>query len=641
MSLADGIDTAVKATHCGMCKIDFLGTGLCPAGKQHGYVAYWPEGRMEIIKALHEKRIQPTKKLVDIVESCTLCGICDHQCHFITNLRPTIVQKALKEYVKNLNKNDIQTVASEPLLKELQTIVGTKWATNDPVILTAYQKTILSSNIRPQTYVVMPNSTEEIAQIIKVANKHQIPFLPRGNGTFLSVALRTLLANSIGLQKGIILDLNRMKTISIDPDTWTARVGPGVSAFELQKAAKKYKMRAMVGEAEANICVNVKTFGIISTWGNAYGWGADNFIDVELVTREGDIIHQSDKNIENLYAADHGIASLTLTPQHIVTEMTIKLHPVFDDEEAVFIPFEHFDDAVEFAHNLAHRNKGISLAVLSSKYFSDFICPTDKIARDFEYIMRNYLHLNYIVDVICDSHDKKYIEQHAEVTIPADMMKTFVLGSPSFAALKDSELLKMIAEEENPLKTVFSGPMKNHIKNALKASPEQIAQVFDADLRDFFTTVYAKPEMTDPIWLHEFRILPSRMMRQHMFMVRGGYMKAKKDLIIKAHDIVKEVGDKYQLENAMGFISFIDNGKIAFLEYDYYYDHTNPDQYQRLNQAIVESLQKKLTLDGFLSIEYVFHKGLHRKEHVFYPFPKGCTSEELELFDQMVQQIVS
>ena len=177
-------------------------------------------------------------------------------------------------------------------------------------------------------------------------------------------------------------------------------------------------------------------------------------------------------------------------------------------------------------------------------------------------------------------------------------------------------------------------------KMILHPSPEQIGAAFDPDLKDFFTTLYNKPEMTNPIWLHEFRILPSRMLRQRMFMVRGGFMTAQKDVILKAYETLKEVGDKYHKEHDLGFISFLDSGKIAFLEYDYYYDHTKPEEIQNLNQSIIESLTKELTIDGYLPIEFSFHKGLYRKEQVFYPFPKGLTTEELQQFGHMVQQVV-
>jgi len=635
------MQTANTETHCGMCRLDYLGTGVCPSGKKYGFVAFWPQGRIEIYRALQNKTLKPTQKLIDIADTCTLCGTCDKQCFFITNRRPMIVQKALKEYVNKLDKHTIEKTPLDPILKELQKIVGEQWATNDPVILSAYNKTIFTPNPSTHAYVVMPKTTKEVSKIIKLANSNNLPYLPRGNGTFLSVALQTLLAGPVGISKGIILDMSRMNKITLNNDSTTATIQAGVTAFDLQKTAAKQNKRILVGEAEAYLCVNILSFGIISTWGNTYGWGADNYTDVELVDAKGNILHHNGDTLINPYATNHGPTSLTLHPENIVTAMTIKLHPKSTNEYAMFIPFDTLEDAVKFSLDLARKNIGISLAILSSKYFSDFICPTNKIAHSFEHIITKYFHINYLVDIICSSKDKAYVEKHADFIIDEPMMKMFVLSTPKLASMKDSEFIKKIAQKDDPLKSLFKGRIKRMItKMVLNPSPEQIGAAFDKDLKDFFTALYKKPEMTNSIWLHEFRILPSRMLRQRMFMVRGGFMKAQKDIILKAYEILKEVGDKYLKEHALGFVSYLDSGKIAFLEYDYYYDHTNPNEQQNLNPSIVESLTKELTIEGYLPIEFSFHKGLYKKEQVFYPFPKGLNNEELNQFGQMIQQIV-
>ena len=633
--------TTNTETHCAMCRLDFLGIGVCPSGKKHGFVAYWPQGRIEIYRALQNGTLTPTQQLIDIVDTCTLCGVCDKLCSFITNRRPMIVLNALKEYVEGLDKHILQKTPSDHILKELQHIVGNQWATNDPVILTAYNKTILTTTPSSHAYVVLPKTTREVSDIIKVANANNLPYLPRGNGTFLSVALQTLLARPVGISKGIIIDMSRMNSITLNKDSTTATIQAGVTAFDLQKTAASRNKRILVAEADAYLCANVLSFGIISTWGNTYGWGADNYTDVELVDAKGNIFHHTGDTLINPFATNHGPTSLTLHPANIVTAMTIKLHPKSADEHAMLLPFDSLEDAVDFSLDLARNNIGLSLAVLSSKYFSDFICPTNDIAHSFEYIITKYFHINYLVDIICDSKDKRYVENHADVIIDEDMMKTFVLSTPKLASMKDSKFLNKIAQKDNPLKTLFLGRMKLMVtKMILHPSPEQIGAAFDPDLKDFFTTLYNKPEMTNPIWLHEFRILPSRMLRQRMFMVRGGFMTAQKDVILKAYETLKEVGDKYHKEHDLGFISFLDSGKIAFLEYDYYYDHTKPEEIQNLNQSIIESLTKELTIDGYLPIEFSFHKGLYRKEQVFYPFPKGLTTEELQQFGHMVQQVV-
>ncbi|MDP2959227.1 MAG: hypothetical protein Q8N53_22585, partial [Longimicrobiales bacterium] len=45
---------AAQCRHYAMCKIDYLGTGLCPAGVEKPYVSYFPQGRMDLCHALSE-----------------------------------------------------------------------------------------------------------------------------------------------------------------------------------------------------------------------------------------------------------------------------------------------------------------------------------------------------------------------------------------------------------------------------------------------------------------------------------------------------------------------------------------------------------------------------------------------------------
>jgi hypothetical protein len=603
-------------------------------------MAYWPCGRNELFRALRDKRITPTKRIKEIVDACTLCGSCDKQCNFVTNLQPTIVQKALKEYVAKLDVHSLPEAKSDAVLKELQSAIGAEWATNDPTILCTYTNTIHMGNSYDGVYVTLPRTAEDVAKIVAIANKHNLPALPRGNGTFFVLGIKTLLANPIGMRKGIIIDTIRMKDIKVDPVSQTATVQAGVTAFELQQAALAHGLRACVGEADAGICVNVATFGIISTWGNAYGWGADLFTDAQVVDQAGTLMRFSDPAISNLYASPHGMTALTMKPSLIITEMTIKLHQIQKDEQAVFVPYERLEDALSFAMDLARRRVGVSLTLLSSRYFADFVSPNQEIAQRFEYILKTHLKTNYFVDIICDSRDRTYIDKHAHVVIDTPMLKTLILSTPTLAAFKDNPLLKSIEQEDDPMKAVFAGPLKKLLIDALHASPEQIAKTYPPELRDFYTQLYSRPEMTDPIWLHEHRILSTRIMRQRMFINRGGYLRADKKLILTVHNLIEQVGKKYGLDQALGYICFIDDGKIAFIEYDYYYDHNDPKNIERLNGALVESLFGELTLGGILPMEYTMHKGLHRKEHVFYPFPKGLTPQELQTLQGIVQQIV-
>src|SRR5512136_2396356 len=101
---------AVQCRHYAMCKIDFLGTGLCPSGQKKNFVSYYPQGRMDIYHALSNGLIPVTEGLIDVAHTCTLCGVCDKQCHFVTGLRPMKVMHALKDYVEQYQKEGGQSL---------------------------------------------------------------------------------------------------------------------------------------------------------------------------------------------------------------------------------------------------------------------------------------------------------------------------------------------------------------------------------------------------------------------------------------------------------------------------------------------------------------------------------------------------
>ena len=67
---------AAQCRHYAMCKIDFLGTGICPPGRERHFVSYYPQGRMDIYHALARNMIPVTPGLIDIACSCTLFGTC-------------------------------------------------------------------------------------------------------------------------------------------------------------------------------------------------------------------------------------------------------------------------------------------------------------------------------------------------------------------------------------------------------------------------------------------------------------------------------------------------------------------------------------------------------------------------------------
>ncbi|MBY9016161.1 MAG: FAD-binding oxidoreductase [Candidatus Lokiarchaeota archaeon] len=94
----------------------------------------------------------------------------------------------------------------EVILKELEKIVGKEYATNRSEDLYIYSQDPGASLPRSVDFVVMPNTTEEVQAIVKLANQEKISIVPMGGGLTLSGLI-------IPVKGGIVLDMKRMNQI--------------------------------------------------------------------------------------------------------------------------------------------------------------------------------------------------------------------------------------------------------------------------------------------------------------------------------------------------------------------------------------------------------------------------------------------
>jgi len=640
MGLEEVKNIAAKCVHFGMCKINFLETGVCPSGIKHKYASYYPQGGMEIVNALSNKLIPVTERLIDIARSCTLCGICDKQCYFVTELRPMKVMEALKEYVETVvQRNEpIESPVEDQVLRDLRGIVGEEWATNDPAILVTYSRDIspvdpailvtYSTNMRSVTYsrdispshlrhmpgyVVMPESTQEVAEVVKVANKHKVPFVPRGTGQ-----------NSHGLTlgEGIIIDLSRMKTLEVDPKNWTATVGAGVTSFEMQKEANKHKMRASVAEPAACVCANMVTTGIYGTLCHAYGYAGDNYVDAEIVAFDGKIFKTNDKNapkIFNYFMPPPG----TLAPlPGICTQITVRLYPIVEDEEGILVPFSDLHEALEMMREIARRRIGLVDSILGLEYFAPFISPTFQASEELRRFFTEEVEAKYLLMVVGDKYTVRTIKEMADVTIDQKMVRTIMLGLPRFYSDEGMEILSQLSRAEKPNKLLFKEETRPLIEMVLSPSPENIAAAVDEDLQDFFKKLYSKPEMTDLVWLNMYRILSSRIGRNYAYAPGFAFVSLDNlDKVVEICDMLQSIGDKYNLRGGLGVINPMDFGKRAQIEHVYYFDQTNNQERENAANATIESMNKvneftqEMKAPALLSIVF---QGLCRSENLLY-----------------------
>jgi FAD/FMN-containing dehydrogenase len=611
--------TAAQCRHYAMCKIDYLGTGVCPSGPEKGFVAYYPQGRMDLYRALADGLIPVTEGLVDAADTCTLCGVCDLQCHFVTGMRPVTVMRALKSFVRKYldDGKPVQAPPADPLLDRLREIVGPAWATNDSAILFTYADDPFPlADARMPRCVVLPGSREEVAAIVSLANGLGIPYVVRGNGGSVFGFVFT---------DGIVLDMGRMRRIEFDAGNWCVSVGPGVTSFELQREAARRGFRVNAAEPAATVCGNIVCTGIFSPWSNVYGTAADGFIDMEFVGRDGKIFRLNDKGAPNVYAFEHAM----IPSPGICTEAVVKLHPVTPDEEAVLVPFDDFDEAVAFARDLSARRIALALAVLGGHYVSTFMSPSEPLSERLKEVLPDVLGIRYLVLAVVDAHGRAAIDRMAGGVIDGALFRTLMLGLPRLAEDELADLLRAYQGNRAPFEFLCSPGMRPILETALQPSPETIAGSVDEDLRDSYARLYARPEMTDMVWLSMFRIVSARMSRRkHMFAFLVYVPLDRADVIGRIVAGFARVAGAHGIDHDYGFLTPMDFGKRAILEYDYYLDHTDPEERRKIADAMAELAPwmdgLAASTKGVTFLQNVFSQGCSRKENFLYrpgPFP--------------------
>jgi len=122
--------------------------------------------------------------------------------------------------------------ATDPIELEraLAAVVGERGVTRGDSIRELHAGDLSFHTAQRPDIVVYPTSTDEVAQILALANERRVAVVAFGAGTSLE-------GHVIPLQGGICLDLSRLdRILSVSPGNFTATVQAGVTRLALERA---------------------------------------------------------------------------------------------------------------------------------------------------------------------------------------------------------------------------------------------------------------------------------------------------------------------------------------------------------------------------------------------------------------------
>jgi glycolate oxidase len=216
---------------------------------------------------------------------------------------------------------------TKKIVDELIQIIGERFVLVDEEKLEPYSHDEVADkeySSMPEV-VVKPRTTEEIAEIVKLANREKIPITPRGAGSGLS-------GGAVPVFGGILMSLERMNSIlEVDEDNMMVVVEPGVVTNEINDAVASkglfyagYPMSVETCFIGGNIAENAGGGKAIK-----YGVTERYVMGLEVVTPIGEIIQLGGKRVKDV--TGYNIKQLMVGSEGtlgIITKVILKLLPI-------------------------------------------------------------------------------------------------------------------------------------------------------------------------------------------------------------------------------------------------------------------------------------------------------------------------
>ena len=191
--------------------------------------------------------------------------------------------------------------------------------------------------------VVRATTTEDVAATLRWATAHHVPVVPRGAGSGLS-------GGATAVDGGIVLSLEKMRAVSIDPAMRIAVAQPGALNVEVKAAAAEHGLWYPPDPSSFEMC---------SIGGNAatnsgglccvkYGVTTDYVLGMQVVLADGAVLRLGGPRLKDsaglsltkLFVGSEGVLG-------VITELTLRLLPAQPPASTLVASFASIEAAAD------------------------------------------------------------------------------------------------------------------------------------------------------------------------------------------------------------------------------------------------------------------------------------------------------
>ncbi|ABP94902.1 FAD linked oxidase domain protein [Metallosphaera sedula] len=184
-------------------------------------------------------------------------------------------------------------------------------------------------NIIPD-YVVYPRNVEDLIDLVRIANKYNIPITPYGRGT-------NRYGNAIPADGGIVVDFSKLDKIQIDDVNKIAVIEAGATwkFVDIAAQAKGLQLRTFPSSYDSTVGGGVAG-DALGVGSYQYGYICDNVAFVEMVNPKGELVRLEGKDLALVCGAE-GTTGL-------IYRVGMRLRP-FSPTESLVLSYDNFEQA--------------------------------------------------------------------------------------------------------------------------------------------------------------------------------------------------------------------------------------------------------------------------------------------------------
>jgi glycolate oxidase len=223
----------------------------------------------------------------------------------------------------------------------LRRIIPGEGVVETPVEMRAYETDGLTAYRQMPLVVVLPETTAQVAAVLRYAYENGIKVVPRGSGTSLS-------GGALPLADGILLAMGKFnRVLEVDFANRCAVVQPGVTNLAITKAVE-HKGFYYAPDPSSQIACSIGG-NVAENSGGVhclkYGLTANNVLGIEMVLVTGEVIRLGGKHLDSEGYDLLGLMTGSEGLLGVVTEVTVRILQKPETARAVLVGFPTSEDA--------------------------------------------------------------------------------------------------------------------------------------------------------------------------------------------------------------------------------------------------------------------------------------------------------